>query len=617
MNDESLAAKVHILKTQLSITSKQNGGMKTGTMPQDSGSPPTERKSKLSAIGRFFRPWKWKRKKKSDKFEKTAVDLERKISFRTSREELIRKGVLKENYDADQIEQQESPSLIRQRELEAVKEEKSEVVPTANGSFRNSNSNQNGGSSYNTDEPNVGVPNFNRESGHFKPGIRDSGTYKRDSGGNYGPRDSGKYNCTSGQYHQDNSVIPSSTTTFSYSSQMQQVTSSSSNDVVSMSRINPVVMSGRDSPALNPHQQSNMAFKVLPPLPPQKLHSHHNHAESALQSRLSGPPVHEEYDNVPKHNESDRTSSLRLSSQKGHSPVMVFPPPPQSSPITHRPPLTSSDGHPSPNTRHSGYEMKPHPIFDEVPAKEPDFTMQPKRSALKGSRTKNSQSAHVSMMVETNHSLPKVPPKPKPKPKIVKMARAIGDKENYPGEFDSSDDEEIHWREDEDDLAVKVARKDSLARFLSTRPDRRVLIEKNIIPSKSDEEKQQIKEHVESKLTRRLSLRPSQEELEQKNILHRQTAEEFRREKEEKKKVLIRKLSFRPTVEELKERKIIKFKDYVELTEACEYDRRADKPWTRLTPKDKASIRKELNEFKSSEMAVHENSRHLTRFHRP
>jgi hypothetical protein len=46
-------------------------------------------------------------------------------------------------------------------------------------------------------------------------------------------------------------------------------------------------------------------------------------------------------------------------------------------------------------------------------------------------------------------------------------------------------------------------------------------------------------------------------------------------------------LSFRPSIEELKERKIIKFNDYVEWTDAHEYDRRADKPWTRLTPKDK------------------------------
>lgn len=59
---------------------------------------------------------------------------------------------------------------------------------------------------------------------------------------------------------------------------------------------------------------------------------------------------------------------------------------------------------------------------------------------------------------------------------------------------------------------------------------------------------------------------------------------------------------------------IIRFNDYIEVTQAHDYDRRADKPWTRLTPKDKAAIRKELNEFKSSEMAVHEDSRHLTRY---
>ena len=40
-------------------------------------------------------------------------------------------------------------------------------------------------------------------------------------------------------------------------------------------------------------------------------------------------------------------------------------------------------------------------------------------------------------------------------------------------------------------------------------------------------------------------------------------------------------------MEELKERKIIRFNDYVEHTSAEEYDRRADKPWTRLTPRDK------------------------------
>ena len=48
-------------------------------------------------------------------------------------------------------------------------------------------------------------------------------------------------------------------------------------------------------------------------------------------------------------------------------------------------------------------------------------------------------------------------------------------------------------------------------------------------------------------------------------------------------------LSFRPTIEELKERKIIKFCDYIEVSQAEMYDRKTDKPWTRLTPRDKVS----------------------------
>ena len=49
------------------------------------------------------------------------------------------------------------------------------------------------------------------------------------------------------------------------------------------------------------------------------------------------------------------------------------------------------------------------------------------------------------------------------------------------------------------------------------------------------------------------------------------------------------------------------------MIECEEYDRRADKPWTRLRPEDKAAIRKELNEFKSSEMSVHPASEYMTR----
>lgn len=49
------------------------------------------------------------------------------------------------------------------------------------------------------------------------------------------------------------------------------------------------------------------------------------------------------------------------------------------------------------------------------------------------------------------------------------------------------------------------------------------------------------------------------------------------------------KLSQRPTVAELQARKILRFNEYVEVTDAQDYDRRADKPWTKLTPADKVT----------------------------
>lgn len=57
-------------------------------------------------------------------------------------------------------------------------------------------------------------------------------------------------------------------------------------------------------------------------------------------------------------------------------------------------------------------------------------------------------------------------------------------------------------------------------------------------------------------------------------------------------------LSQRPTVEELREAKIlIRFSDYVEVAEAQDYDRRADKPWTRLTAADKVRAAQRKNHW--------------------
>lgn len=131
------------------------------------------------------------------------------------------------------------------------------------------------------------------------------------------------------------------------------------------------------------------------------------------------------------------------------------------------------------------------------------------------------------------------------------------------------------------------------------------------------EEWRKRREAVSKILTRKLSLRPTADELEQRHIIVKKSEEELQQELEVKKATLTRKLSIRPTVVELKQRRIMRFNDFVEVSEAQDYDRRTDQPWTRWTPKEKAAIRKELNEFKSFEMEVHEDSKHLTRFHAP
>ncbi|XP_053942514.1 phosphatase and actin regulator 4 isoform X4 [Cuculus canorus] len=198
------------------------------------------------------------------------------------------------------------------------------------------------------------------------------------------------------------------------------------------------------------------------------------------------------------------------------------------------------------------------------------------------------------------------------------------EQEGDEGMSDSDSEGPILYKDDEDEeedeshnstLANKVKRKDTLAIKLGNTT---VLQEEKIVfPRKSKEEWNEIRHQIGTTLIRRLSQRPTAEELEQRNILQPKNEADRQAEKREIKRRLTRKLSQRPTVAELQARKILRFNEYVEVTDAQDYDRRADKPWTKLTPADKAAIRKELNEFKSCEMEVHEDSKQFTRYHRP
>ncbi|CAF0802283.1 unnamed protein product [Rotaria sp. Silwood1] len=258
--------------------------------------------------------------------------------------------------------------------------------------------------------------------------------------------------------------------------------------------------------------------------------------------------------------------------------------------------------------------------YEEIPAKEPDFTRQPEKSALKKSH--GVKRRVIPVFRENQRPSPRPSPKIKPTvlitgPPSTTTATTVNDEHNSDNEHNenSSSDDDGDTTDTKKRFA-NVKRNDSLARFLKDRPLPNELFDKHILVKSLDERKNE-RETIETKLERKLSLRPSQEELEARNILRAKTQAELTAEKEEKKRYLIRKLSFRPSIQELRDRKIIRFCDYIEVSECDDVDRRADKPWTRLTPRDKQMIRKELNEYKSSEMEIHPDSAKYTRFHPP
>ncbi|XP_038030344.1 phosphatase and actin regulator 1 isoform X4 [Anas acuta] len=484
--------------------------MRSDSLVPGTHTPPIRRRSKFATLGRLFKPWKW-RKKKSEKFKHTSAALERKISMRQSREELIKRGVLKEIFDKD-------------GELS---------IPNDEGALENG---QPLGSGPVLSSSQVSLPALAELESGSAPG--EPCSYE---------------------------VLPTTE-----------------------------IMDGTDPGA--PVKLPCMPVKLSPPLPPKKV---------MICMPLGGA-------DLSLSSYSTQKSSQQPLSQHHHTVL-----PSQLAAHQHQLQYSSHSQH-----LPSGSSTLPiHPsgcrMIEELN----------KTLAMTMQRLESSG-------LHTGDSVTKTGPGGLPDMRQVPtvVIECDDNKENVPHETNYEDssclytrqEEEEEEEEDEDNslftssLARKVCRKDSLAIKLSNRPSKRELEEKNILPMQTDEERLELRQQIGTKLTRRLSQRPTAEELEQRNILKPRNEQEEQEEKREIKRRLTRKLSQRPTVEELRERKIlIRFSDYVEVADAQDYDRRADKPWTRLTAADKAAIRKELNEFKSTEMEVHELSRHLTRFHRP
>ncbi|XP_020838967.1 phosphatase and actin regulator 4 isoform X1 [Phascolarctos cinereus] len=681
--------------------------------------PPTKRKSKFSGFGKIFKPWKWRKKKSSDKFKETSEVLERKISMRKPREELVRRGLLLE----DPVHGGEDSGKFSHTSLK-----NGHTIPIGNA----------GPSNPGQMEEELGrISRFKKPLSGEEPkmqpgssGIRPSSELelipepapksllprpKRPLSSSQEESDGQADDTTGGSTAR---TISSSSSTSSSSSStaptastaapgLAKTVSSSSTPSPAPRTLPAVPVSTNTTATLNMTQTAPAKQPPIPPPKPANRNSSPVIAElsQAINSgtllakpspplppkRGIPPPLVPSLESAatttkPSNGQREGTSSSASSS------VLMIPPPSPFPPLpTHIPPEPSCSPPLPPKTLQIVPEIE-HPPSLELPLDVPQLEDQaleaPKKTPDQGFGESVLPSRlpplplHIRIQQALTSPLPITPPleesqrahsllfenskgfsedngtlgRTRSLPITIEMLKVPDDEEEeeddqpcpstYVGDVastavipklipqcvqeeeeekgsDSDSEGPILYRDEEDEdesqhsaLANKVKRKDTLAMKLNSKPSESEL-GLNSWPRKSKEEWNEIRHQIGNTLIRRLSQRPTAEELEQRNILQPKNEADRQAEKREIKRRLTRKLSQRPTVAELLARKILRFNEYVEVTDAQDYDRRADKPWTKLTPADKAAIRKELNEFKSSEMEVHEDSKHFTRFHRP
>ncbi|XP_061480012.1 phosphatase and actin regulator 2 isoform X2 [Rhineura floridana] len=624
-----------------------------------SRTPPFKRKGKLSTIGKIFKPWKWRKKKTSEKFRETSAVLERKISTRQSREELIRRGVLKEITEQDggvMVNYETSNGHTIVITEEALQEENVIRTPEDNSSASAKEQ----------------VPDERKDGKKEKPLPKGSETAaphvpppppppppppksKPKAKKATIPPKNATAATTS---HKPNEVphakkkgkVPAKQASApppkpTSRSVNREAASSSHGKKVHISKASSSSPSSTSSRPLKTSKEATSSKTGTGTPRDKKKHGKQVTMRTPANGDVSSASNTAVDNSETKVGNSKPEEPLRIVSEAGDttqpSTATVPPPPPAVPPPPPPPfiPILSPGSQPSCLS-----DIQDVPVSTEIAPSVPgtdsndlhmkteaDIESSSGSAILDNSLDIGGEDTECSVTKEDQEkeSPDQSSPAPTDEPsEALNTPESESFKENHTSDSDSdgpilyTDDDEDDEDDDNDgnsesSLASKIRRRDTLAIKLGNRPSKKELEDKNILQRTSEEERQEIRNQIGTKLVRRLSQRPTSEELEQRNILKQKNEEEEQEAKRELKRSLSRKLSLRPTVAELQARRILCFNEYVEVTDSPDYDRRADKPWARLTPADKAAIRKELNEFKSTEMEVHEDSRQFTRFHRP
>ncbi|XP_055791380.1 phosphatase and actin regulator 2-like isoform X4 [Salvelinus fontinalis] len=517
--------------------------------------PPLKQKGKLSTIGKIFKPWKWRKKKTSDKFQDLSIFLERKISTRQSREELIRRGVLIPDQGP---EDPVNPETLNGHATLSLGSEEVKV---------------------DIESPETPSEEKTKESENSEDKAAKSSH----------PKKTGGTSKTTAQSSSSSSSTPC-TRKISKDRPANPTGTEKTNKRELQLATDPSRFSG--APKASPDTDS---------LPGERwLTGPGDGNQGGKEDPSSGP------DGRPAAQDDSSLPGVDKDNASGAGPQDPGEKAPLVNSTTEDTSFTESQNESSTEEAlGTGKDGGDH----EQQSGDEDHDLEKNLRPTNGIGEK----LH-SVNLES--------------PEVTVIPDSTTESDYHSTVSDSDSDGPILYRdeeEDEDDedeyttssLASKIRRRDTLAIRLGNRPSKRELEEKNILPRTSETERQELRQQIHSKLVRRLSQRPSTEELEQRNILKQTNDADQHEAIQEIKRRLSRKLSVRPTVAELVARRILRFNEYVECTDAKDYDRRADKPWARLTPADKAAIRKELNEFKSKEMEVHEESKQFTRFHRP
>ncbi|XP_062833877.1 phosphatase and actin regulator 2 isoform X4 [Anolis carolinensis] len=641
--------KGHLLRAPLSgsVDGIDKASVATSDGPTPgSRTPPFKRKGKLSTIGKIFKPWKWRKKKTSEKFIETSAVLERKISTRQSREELIRRGVLKEITEQDgdvTVNYETSNGHTIAIAEEAIQEEN--VIKTTEDKSSKSGKvsapdERKEGKKEKTKGPEISAPRAAPPPPPPPPPPKSKPKAKK-------------------------ATIPPKTATAA-------TTSHKTNEVPHAKKRGKTPAKQASAPPSKPTSRS-VNREAASSSNPKKVHASKSSSPSSTSSRpkTSKEPVSSKIStgtprDKKKHGKqvtmrtpADEDISLASNMKAGNSEAKmedskpgeprcvvpeagdttqqntaVVPPPPRSIPPPLPPsipslssgsrPTTFSDAQDVPVSTETGPSVPGMDSNDLHTKTEADSESSPNSTVLDNNPEGEDRRCSVTKEDQEKENPNQASPEPTDESsEALNTPESESSKENHTSDSDSdgpilyTDDEDEDGEHNESALARKIRRRDTLAIKLGNRPSKKELEDKNILPRASEEERQELRHQIGTKLVRRLSQRPTSEELEQRNILRHKNEEEEQEAKRELKRSLSRKLSLRPTVAELQARRILRFNEYVEVTDSPDYDRRADKPWARLTPADKATIRKELNEFKSTEMEVHEESRQFTRFHRP